>query len=461
MSQPGRASGRVVHVGVGLGADRIVAVVFATRLTRTLGPTWSRALSDSPGTIEGWSDLAIALREMHTALGASRGMVHLALLPPLVQVRNLQLPRLNAEDRRRVLSRDASRYFLGARAPQVVASRVIGRNRASPQSVLATAVPASFVERLSSLVTECGWTLGSLTPAHSGLAEAGSILGLSAGTGRAIVVGDDTAEILEIVRGSLVGVRRCPAGAEVSALAAPLPDGQSRAPDHALVVLGACLEERGLVHRLKTAGHRLITPAAEGGTDPAAIAARFAGTPALELVPEGMWAERRRWSRQLSRRLWGIAASLLLLAGALEAFGKQRELTAVLSARTALHSRVAKALIAREGIEELQTRLGTLAQAEGSATRWSLVLGRVASRLPRDAHLALFRGHDDSLALGGEAQHAVGVFEALQRAPGFVGVRADAPIRQEAGDSQTPIERFTLSAELRATSDSMGIGSPP
>ena len=67
-----------------------------------------------------------------------------------------------------------------------------------------------------------------------------------------------------------------------------------------------------------------------------------------------------------------------------------------------------------------------------------------------DAYLAAFRGRGDSVGLEGVAQRAAGVFTALQRAPRVAGVRADAPIRQEASPrpGAPPVERFTVTARL-------------
>ncbi|PYR87654.1 MAG: hypothetical protein DMF84_31100, partial [Acidobacteria bacterium] len=90
-----------------------------------------------------------------------------------------------------------------------------------------------------------------------------------------------------------------------------------------------------------------------------------------------------------------------------------------------------------------------LERADRTAIRWSEVLADFSDYLPRDAYLVAFRGRADSVGVEGLAGHAAGVFAALQHAPRVAGVRADAPIRQEAPrPGRAPVERFAVAVRL-------------
>src|SRR5688500_18101962 len=99
-----------MNVGVALGTHRICAVVGrGTPTAESSHGVWSRPLRPAPEG-HGWEDLGEGLAEMRQALAIRSGALHVALLPPLVQVRRLELPRLGEEELRRVLTRDAGRY---------------------------------------------------------------------------------------------------------------------------------------------------------------------------------------------------------------------------------------------------------------------------------------------------------------------------------------------------------------
>jgi Tfp pilus assembly protein PilN len=164
-----------------------------------------------------------------------------------------------------------------------------------------------------------------------------------------------------------------------------------------------------------------------------------------------MWLERWRRTRRLSHRLVAGAAALLLLSAGFELWGAHRELAALHGQRETIRGTVVKAMELREAVAEVDDRLRGLAAAETAASRWSGVIADVAEHLPADAHLISLRGAGDSLVLEGVAARAAGVFESLQQAPGVAGVRAEAPIRQEARDSAPPVERFSLGARLAAS----------
>jgi hypothetical protein len=90
--------------------------------------------------------------------------VSVALVPPLVRVRHIALPPLREAERRRVLERDAGRYFVGLGEPHIVGSVALTR-RTIPVSVFAAAAPARLIEEIEAAVAAAGWVLAAIVPA--------------------------------------------------------------------------------------------------------------------------------------------------------------------------------------------------------------------------------------------------------------------------------------------------------
>src|SRR5215468_7522830 len=130
-------------------AQRVTIAISATELTvadarlRANGGAWRTALEPLSET-NGWSSLAAAFAELARALGgaagagAENGTLVVSLMPPLTEVRRLELPPLRADELQRTLTRDASRYFVQARGPQVVGVSLPARRaRHAPVPVVA------------------------------------------------------------------------------------------------------------------------------------------------------------------------------------------------------------------------------------------------------------------------------------------------------------------------------------
>src|SRR5204863_74448 len=91
-------------------------------------------------------DLPRAFGELKTTTALSRASVTVALVPPLVELRRLSLPRLRDEERRRVLTRDAARYFVGAQEPQVIGTEVLPAAGAPVLAAAASLVLAAGID---------------------------------------------------------------------------------------------------------------------------------------------------------------------------------------------------------------------------------------------------------------------------------------------------------------------------
>lgn len=327
-----------------------------------------------------------------------RTAIFLTLLPPLVRVRAVTLPRLREHELRMVLARDVGRYLIGMTVPQVVGHQRVGDPRRSPQPVLLAAAPEWLVHGLIRSVKAVGWEIAAIGPAHAAWAAGAT------SDGTLVVAGDTSAEVMKVEDGELSDVRRVP-----------------------------------------------VTPAlASTVTAPEETAARHShAVNFFELVPAGVVQARTDWSRLLARRLWLAAAALALVTLGLSRWDLARELAAIRSERAAIATQVDGAMRDREVLENRRALLSTLADAELQSARWTGVLGGLAGQLPEDAWLTGFRGQGDSLSLDGEAGDAGGVIAALQRADAFSGVQATAPIRQMAReDGESAGERFTLLVRL-------------
>ena len=350
---------------------------------------------------EGWDHLVRVLRETGEAFPPSgrRGVqVYLTLLPPLVRVRTLTLPRLRDHELRMVLARDVGRYLIGVTVPQVIGYRRVGDPRRSPQPVLLAAAPEWLVDGLVRSVEAVGWEVAAIGPAHAAWAAAAT------SDGTLVVADDGSAEVIQVEDGELSDVRRVPL---TPTLASTVVAPEETAARHAQAVRS------------------------------------------FELVPAGIVEARTDWSRQLTRRLWIAAAALLLVTLGLARLDLARELAAIRSERQMIAAQVGGAMRDREVLENRRALLTALASAELQSARWTGVLGGLAGRLPEDAWLTGFRGQGDSLSLDGEAGDAGGVIAALQRADAFSGVQATAPIRQMAReDGESAGERFTLLVRL-------------
>lgn len=393
-----------MRVGLAVGAEALTAA----RLERSgrQKAVWSRPMPPPEDTAAYWRELSSAAHEMAQALEVLPGRVFLALLPPLVQLRRIELPRLRETDLSRILVRDAGKYFIGAAGPQAIAVARLESRRRSPQPLLVAAALEWLVSGLARVLESAGWVVEAVGPAHAAWASA-TVPSRPADPGLPFIVpGPRSKEVLCREGGRLVDVRRVPSSGFSSEV-------------------GTALEHSEAIAALN--------------------ASRVGG---MELVPLTIGTARAEWRSALARRLWLTTAAVVLVTLGFLRLDLKHETARVEAARLGLHDAVGRAMTAREAVEDLRSRLAVLRDAEATAPRWSTVLGTVAEHLPRDAYLSGFRGDQDSLGLEGTASHAIGVFEALKRAPGFAGVQARAPIRQETGDSQQTIERFSLAAWL-------------
>lgn len=350
------------------------------------------------------------LERLAVAVGVPRARVTVALAPPLIEVRRLTMPRLPDAELRRILTRDAARYFLAGRTPQVVGVRALARS-GSPVPILAAAAPAAVIETIEQGCREAGWSLDAIVPAHQAW--------LAAAGGRPVVAETgDIAVLLVSERGVPVALRRL-----------------SRSRPEAIA--DALREVSG-------------SPLTLGNDEALAVAAVQAPRErGMQLRSDTRRAEERRSDRRLAAALSIAALLCIMLVGVVERWGVRRELREVRARRAEIQQQAAAAMASREAAAESAALLDAVADLEAGSPRWSAFLSDLADHLPRDAHLTSFRAAGDSVVLDGVSRQAATVFQAVQRMPRVGGVRAEAPIRQSIGAGGAVQERFLLGGSVR------------
>ena len=361
-------------IGVALGPDRLVAMLPGGRQL------------DSTDV----ADPRRTFAELRSASGLASARVSIALIPPLVDLRRVTLPPLRVEERRRVLERDAARYFVGARDAQVVAS----------EGSLAAAAPARLIEELEGAVAECGWTLSTIVPAHVAWAA-------RLGNGHHAVRLPHATEVLRVSEGRLV--------------------------------------ERARLRTGESPGDATISD-----IDPYAVAAEYAPrvAPGLELCSATRRAARRLAAKRMSAALGAAAALCVLLAAGVDYWRLGHELRILRGRRAALAAEVAAAMQLRDSISRATELAQTIGRLDASSPSWSSLFTDLTDDLPRDAQVAAFEARSDSFAITGVAREATGVLRGLERISRITRIRADGPIRQEVTPDGVVREHFRFAARL-------------
>jgi len=424
-----------MKIGVAVGLDVVVAWVEGGAAEYRRVPI-SRTGEGEPGVAEltgAFEELrAVFERSMDSSL-AGRARLSVALLPPLAQFRQLDLPPLADAEAEALLQREAARYFPGGAQRRTVAL-VPRAGKDAP--LRAVAASSALLEALTTAIREAGFRLDRLVSAHCAWAASA---GAGGGEGRQLVVAEGReVQILDILGRRIEGVRRTPAGPE-NQWTELVTAGE-------VTLLGSGESLQAARSALETTGVRLRTP--QHGPDAAGMAARGALGAEPVLVPEGLAEERRSAAAGMGRRLLALTAVLIVIAVAVHNVGLRRELGATQEARAALRAEVAPLLDARDSLIALNDEVRALREVSRRSHDWAAAISEVSYLLPRETYLTSLTGSEGALEFEAAGARAGVALDALRGARTLSGVRLQGLVERELEDGATVVERFRIGARV-------------
>lgn len=439
-----------IVTGVAISATELCAADI--RLRGNVDRAWRATLEPAPADGIAWPSLVSALSDLATAIGATDGVLAIALMPPLTEVRRLELPPLNDVELQRLLARNAQRYFVHARGAQVVgAAAADKRTRNAPVPTMATAASARLVAMVRTAAQQAGWAIESVAPAES--AWAGGVMTAWPSFARvnawALVAQETRTDLLHFDAGRLVGVRRFRAGALDAAMIV-----DTIGPSARIGIIGGASVKRELTAALSGHGLTIQPISAEWATaaeSAGSFAAHFAGRERGPVLrgEEAVVVERAR----AQRAAWLIAVAavgILVISAGVELWGVHRQLRIVREERQQIRPQIASTMIGRTTVDATSRNLVALATIERESPHWSSIITTLSEAITSDAYLTAIRARKDSLIVDGLAEHASRVFDALQRSKVVDDVKSAAPVRREMQDDGTALDRFTIAARLPA-----------
>lgn len=412
---------RHASIGILLDRHRIVASLPGRRAEKDR--IWTHPLTAASDVTAGWPDLEEALRSLRSIVDGTRVRLHVALLPPVAELRLLELPGLQEAEAELVVRRDTARFFPRRYESPVVELQGSGWRRRSP--FVAVATPSQVVDDVGIAAQHAGFEFGGIVPAQ--LAWAASMPKSSAPQDLLVAL-DNQLLLLRVRNRRIVATRRLPKGeADLS----PAALRQQLATEDILL----------------SADATLLLSADEVAACAATAVVRVA---APLFLPEESRARVRRRARLAVLSRLSAAALLVAAAGALELAGLRHERHRVAAERSRISGAVSQSLTLRDSIALLRDRLAAVRDLESSSSQWSGLMSSIADALPRDAFLKSLIVDGDSLKLEGSSERAAPVFDAVAAVAGVVTVHPTAPIRQEVRGGAMD-EQFALAALLART----------
>jgi hypothetical protein len=448
------ATSRRIRTGVALSLTEVCAA--DVRLVGNRGSMWRMTIEPPDSNGGGWPSLANALRELAEALGVTGGRLAIALMPPLTEVRRLDLPPLKPEELQQLLSRNAGRYFLTAREPQFVGTTMTRRaSRNGPAPIVGASASARLVNAIYAAAREAGWIVEGVVPAEIGWRVAATSLwpAFARGVSHVLVHHADRTDLLQLENGNLAGVRRFRAGAvDAELIASALQESRSNGTPPRVGSLGTLEPRQALANSLSRASADLSAPPADWSgpsADPMFVAATFV-TPdeGLTLRTHDVVESRAARGRRITWSIIAATVGLLIVAAGLELWGVRRELNAVNAERAKIRPQLQTTLTGRTNFETSNRKLSALFAAHRQSPYLSGVIASVTDALPEDAYLLSFRAHRDTLVLDGLAKHAAAAFDALEARPELANVQSIAGVQRQLQEDGTALEHFTVQARM-------------
>ncbi|HUE95600.1 MAG TPA: hypothetical protein VMN39_03025 [Longimicrobiaceae bacterium] len=457
----------LARVDLALAADGLVAVVPGLGSTISLGAVLDPAEGElQQGLLQAMPRLEVALLESLGVKGdggAGRFAVRVALLPPLCEVRLVELPMLDTDEMNAVLRRSASRHFMGAGRDLVIGSARLSQPGAGTSKVLAAAAPSTLLEAVRIAIESRGWELETIVPAHAAwlrtLDEAlpeTSRHGTGGSTGPvrvAIAADGETLNVLRRVGPSLEQVRRLPDRGDEGLL-----DAVGAVPGRA-IVLAAEPRRAELGAVLRIAGW-MVENGGEVVTAREAAARGIEGA-MVELLPPPIVAARNERSRRVAARMMVAAAVLVVAAGAVHLVSLAQSLRSVERQRAELRAEVAPVAAARDSLDAMYETLRQLRELEDGSRSLTAPLVELAVLLPPESHLVSLQVAGDTAvfqAAGGRAGEALA---ALRQATTLTDVQLEGTIQHQIEGGASAGERFVLSAIVASGPRADGRADPP
>lgn len=392
----------MTSIGVALTRDQLTARALDSTGTVHRWPLPETASADV------WNDaLRGAMRALRVAVPSARTL-HVSLLPPLAEVRIVSLPTAAPDRVLTAVERDAAKYFTVGHEPQFAYVELADGARGGAFAPhLVAAAPSRDITAILAAAASAGFTVESLAPAQ--LAWAAADRTHSNGTRHAVQAHTaNRVDILDVQRGVILGLRRHRAAAQDAAV-------------------------------------QLI---ARNADEASALAAQYANVGRTRsLWPPTIRAERIRATQRAAVRWCALALGLVLMAAILSFVGDARRLSSVRAARASLRPQLESALVLRDSLTQMTTRLAAL-RALGQSPSWTAAMVAVGDALPADASIIQLRASGDTIYLNGEADHAAATLTALAQSPALRGVRLDAPIQQAIENGEVVGERFSITARI-------------
>jgi hypothetical protein len=440
-----------IRTGVAISPTALCAADI--RLRDSVDRSWRVSLDAPPAENGNWPALTSAFAELARTLGVTQGTLSISLMPPFTEVRRLEFPPLKDEEIQRALSRQASRYFVAAKTPQIVGASLNGKRvRGAPVSVVAAATSARLIGAIRTAAEQTGWTIEMMAPAESAWAAAAIALwpSFAKSSSFALVTHDDRTDLLQLTDGRLVGVRRFRSGGGDAPMIADTVGPAAR-----VGVLGSVTQRRELSAALNALGVSVTPPSGEwsvAAERPDHLAAQFSGS---EVGPVLRSEDAVRLDAAKARRAtWmvaGAAAALFLVSAGVELWGVHHQLDRVRAERDRIRPEISSTMVGRTTVDAAYQHLATLNAIERAAPQWSSVIATLTEALPDDAHLLAIRTRDDSVIVDGVADHAARVFNSLEKSRQLTGVKSAAAVRREIqeGGSEA-LEHFVIAARVAA-----------
>lgn len=433
-------------LGVALSRTEIVA--YDSRLKSVGGAAWRMPLDAPAADQVSWPSLAMALRTLTRLSRENNRHLAVALMPSLAEVRRVDVPPLSDDEIEAVLSRNASKYFVGAQGAQLVG---VETNRPSNNDgAIAAAAPAWIVRQISLAAREADWKLEHVAPAEAAWAVASAKAFPADATRNAFLLAhqSDHTHVLTVAQGRLVMIRRFrSATVDVPVFL------ESHVAGVRLVAFG---EPSVRKQWLSALGEHAISVTLPVGmpADMAGDAALVAAAYVVDVQSLVFRTEEMRFADQKRRRhvlytVCAAAAVLLMASAGFMWWDVSRELAAVKAQRAEIKPQLTTTLLGRSSVETVSNQLQILAKNERESAHWSTVIADLTKHLPDEAHLTGFRGWSDSVRFDGLAERAASVFAPLAKAESFSGIKAAAAVRLEPQADGSSMEKFTLVGKVR------------